>query len=118
MPYSADLRSSYAKTKININWFYDAMEDYNEDIQYVASTRITGTEEECKEYSKKQFEQYIEDMLNYYISAKIFNFVPVWKVNLKHIEVFGNVWEFIHNNLDCYKYYDTEVVIKHSEDDD
>ena len=117
MPYHADLRCSYSTTKININWFYEAMDEYREDIEYIASKRITGTKEECEEFSKNEFEKYIEYLLNYYISAKVFNFKPIWKIGTGGcIDTSDNIWEFIHNMLDCYDHYDKEVIIKSRED--
>lgn len=100
MPYSADLRCSYAKTTMNVDWFYEVVSENNKEIEYLAPETMKGMSDEDKQDCCRQvFEKYIEEMLNVWITYKVFNHEMQCDVKPSYCE---HVWDFL---MECAANY-------------
>ena len=88
MPYSADLRHSYAKTSINIDWVYQVLTDENIEFEW---------EENPHNYTRFWFEKHLDEWVDEYIAVKVFGFAN--KAN-SYVKYSDSVWEYL---LDCIK---------------
>ena len=103
---------NHATTTLNINWFYQKVADNGEDIEYLPSPRITGTDEERRAFSKARYEEYIENEAQKYINAKIW--CRKMSFGLDY-DAYENIWDFLDEAMRCYLPAN-EVVIKNIED--
>jgi hypothetical protein len=89
MPYSADLRASYCKIQLNIDWFYEAMSEYNVSI-------------ECDDDDELAiFHQYIEWKFEKYM---IWNTIERITLDDEHhkYENYVNIWDYLYIKINKY----------------
>jgi hypothetical protein len=114
MPYNADLRCGYFKMQFNMGWFYEAMSEMEEEIDF-EPTPAEGYEindENMKkaltELTIKRFEEHIEECLHKYITHKTF---ILDKDRNKDIEGYDSVWEYLRDCAMDYSNNHPEVKI-------
>ncbi len=109
MPYHADLRCSFVDVRLNINWFYQLMDDLELVIDYLPSPNATGDEETRCDWSKTRFERHIEQSVDKWIEDCVFS--PRREENIKACGC-DNVWDYMRECAEDYANdHPTEVTI-------
>jgi hypothetical protein len=104
MPYNADLRTGYGKFNFNINWFYEAMNDMNYEVEVSTDFHISS------------FEYHIEEHAMKYIVVKAFGVCD--GVENKMIDIHHeNIWTYLCEVALAYKGDDVKITHKESEDE-
>ena len=118
MAYFADLRCSYCITRLNINWFYEAMREYNMYFDFKPTNSrcisIHDIEEHGIQITINIFEGHINSAFNDWTVYKVFSHQ---KGTYKY-ENYENVWEFLREVAEDYSRNHPEVEITYKSDDD
>ena len=103
MAYSADLRCSYCQIRLNIDWFYHAMCDYNMDFCF-----------KHDDASITLFEDHINEAFNDWTVYKVFGH----QKGTHKYDHYENVWEFLREVADTYSLTHPEMEITYKSDDE
>ena len=92
MPYSKDIRCGAGTFEVNVNSFFAWLDDHNHEI----IVRDTFCEQEVK-YHNQTLEDEIEEAVNRYILAKIFNETTTY-YETRDPKEYVCVWDYV---FDC-----------------
>ena len=99
-----------------MSWFYEAMSEYQMDIDFLPRTVMTPiTEEtrlECIQLTINLFEAYIESKFNKYLVYKVFNHGE------DKLSMYDSVWEYLRDKTILYSNKHPEVVLTNSRTDE
>jgi hypothetical protein len=114
MPYNADLRCSYCDAKLNMSWFYEAMNECHMDFDFLPRNGMTPTTEEIRlgsiQLTINLFEAYIESKFNKYLVYKVFYHGE------EKLSMYDSVWEYLRDKALTYSKKHPQVVITFGDD--
>jgi hypothetical protein len=105
MPYSADLRCSYAITELNVDWFYETCPH---SFDFKSNSDM------------KAFHRFLDDMVTVWVTHKVFGHKQFVESDMCQLDDTETVWEWLS---ECALWYvdkhPEEVWVEHvdSEDD-
>lgn len=103
MPYNADLRCSYFSLELNMSWFYEAISEMGEEIDF---------EESDSQNTVSAFERHIEEAFKDWTVYKVFGHQKG-----KHkYDLYENVWEFLRDVAIDYTKTHPQVVFVDKEE--
>jgi hypothetical protein len=92
MPFSADIRVGYCNLKLNISWFWEALQEYVEDIDFDFGDASDDTVKFRTNYFENVIEQYAEKWVVY----KAFNCKQSNDYEID-MEIHENIWDFLYD---------------------
>jgi len=114
MPFSSDIRVGYCNLTLNISWFWEALSEYDEDIDFDFDNASDDTVKFRTNYFESVIEQYAEKWVVY----KAFN----WKQSNDYeidMEMHENIWDFLRDvAVEFCKQHPTKAkFVDHNEDE-
>jgi hypothetical protein len=92
MPFSNDLRAGYCDLKLNISWFWEAMSEYDEDIDF----DFDDASDDTVKFRINYFESQIESYAKKWVVYKAFNHKQNNDYEID-METHENIWDFLRD---------------------
>ena len=107
MPYSADLRHSYAKTEVNSGWVLEVLNDNGMEINWKDPIY------------EDEYLLMVDIWVNEYLKAKVFWTGKLPEDTPKDILNADSIWTFIYErSLDYFWKHSDEIESEESDDED
>jgi len=116
MPYNADLRCSYFSLELNMSWFYEALSEMGEEIDFKPTYCFRSDDEKSAiQNTVNAFERHIEGAFKDWTVYKVFGH----QKGVHKYELYENVWEFLRDvAIDYTRDFKTVVFVNKEEEEE
>jgi hypothetical protein len=103
MVFRSDPRAGYGKFDFNVEWFYQYLDERQEELVLKRTNEETGTEftEEELLHRENVFERVLERSVEYWIGYSVFGNTSTRIILYKEVDLSGyeSVWEVLYDSM-------------------